>query len=85
MGSGHRMTMGQDQAGHAPLNPPDAIPVSRRHLLAAARTAGIELRRGGRMWMYRASGSRDGWITAGETNFLASRHLGLLSTPPEAQ
>jgi hypothetical protein len=54
--------------------------VSRAHLVNAALSAGIQMKREGRMWFYRASGTIDEWITAGETNYLAARHLGLLPT-----
>lgn len=86
---GFGRTMGQDQAGHAPKNPPDAPKVSARQVKARAEELGIAVRRGdylghgrsrmfisgyhGTWWRLSPNGV---WLTLAVTNYLALQGLG---------
>ena len=71
-----RHTMGYDGGGRRPVNPPDAPKVTGAQVRALAEHHGIVIRREGqRMWYFRAP---EGWITLGETNYIAHHFLRLL-------
>lgn len=78
-----RRTMGNDYGGRKAENPAGVLRVSREHVLSAAQTAGVQVKResvrtgcasvGWAMWWVLRPG--DVWRTLAATNYQAAQEL----------
>jgi len=70
----NRHTMGQDWGGRRALNPTGCPKVSGSDVRAYAAAHGFEVKREGLgMWWFKSA--RHDWLTCGQTNYLALKHL----------